>query len=377
MAHSQGALPITGIGLASSLGVDAVGACAAARAGITRVSEGDGAFVVLDREAFSVVPVAGMPVGKLTTGFAELGRWVRLGGLGLGDLLRRHPLTPAELAETAVLLALPGDHLLTAAAALRKQRGAPAEPGGPTYQELVPYYRSELPAKLFRAVSRPAPAHAEVFFEDEPGFLRALVRARQLLEERRVRRCLVGGIDSLLERSWLDAAFELGLLKTATRPTGFMPGEAAAFLLLEGETEARRAERPVLARLEGIEGRPEAERGKVVGSRGRALAELIGASLRQASRPCSGFYCNLNGDSGRAQEWGFALVRLPQEAHPAATLLPTLSFGETRSAFGPLAACMAVRAFARKYAPSDSLLVWLASEAGGRGSFVVTRERRA
>jgi len=399
---SRVSLEVMGVGLASSLGVDAVAACAAARAGITRVAEG--AFAVVDREAFEVVPVSGHPVGTLTAGFEELGLWVRLGSLALADLLRRAPLDHAQLAETAVVLACPSDYHLLAAAALppppepreESEEGegegaaAPAangaadpeagepdphddEGGGVTFRDLVPYYGGELAPKIFHSMGLPPPGIHEVLFDDEVGFVSALTRAKEILDTGEAERCIVGGIDSLLEPRWLTACHDLELVKTAVHPTGFMPGEAAAFLLVEGERGARRRNAPVLARVEGIAGAVDAARFDDPGPRGFVLADVVQKALAQASRPCSGWYCDLNGETARAQEWGTALVRLPPSAAPRVTLLPAAAFGETRAAHGPLAACMAVQAFQRGRHPSESVLVWLASDRGGRGSFVLTR----
>jgi 3-oxoacyl-[acyl-carrier-protein] synthase-1 len=369
-------IAVTGIGLASSLGTDVVGACAAARAGISRPADGE--FEVVDRDAFEVLPITGHPAGTLTLGFAELGRWVRLGTLALANLLQRSQIDRGELSEAAFLINLPSDYLLRAAKKSRRARAngkveeSTAEDEIP-FSELIPYYQAEIAPKIFHELDVPLPKTHQARFEDQTGVVSTLAQAGELLEEGRVSRCIVGGVDSLLEPQWLHAYEELGVLKTPVRPIGLMPGEAAAFLLVETVSAARRGNKPVLALLTGLRSVQDVPRFSDPPPSGMLLAQVIRDSLQQAPKPCKGFFCDLNGDSGRAQEWGLTLVRLQPDCMPSSTFLPALAFGDTRAAYGYVAACMATQAFARDYAPSDSLLVCTASDAGARASFVLGR----
>jgi 3-oxoacyl-[acyl-carrier-protein] synthase-1 len=80
---------------------------------------------------------------------------------------------------------------------------------------------------------------------------------------------------------------------------------------------------------------------------------------------------DLNGDTHRSSEWGYALVRL-QDRFRLGNLplwLPSVSFGETGAAAGAIAVCIATKAFERRYAPGNIALVWLLSENGSRGAF--------
>lgn len=378
MTLARGTLAITGVGMVSSLGADVEVACAAARAGLTQTSEGD--YIVKDVAAEAMVPVTVHPVGRLTLGFEELGRWVRLGSLAMRNLLRRSAWVGAGLERSAVLVNLPGDFLLRSAhdaltrqAAARKQ--PPPTPAPVPYAALQPYYRAECVPKLLRAAGVEAlPALQEVFFEDETGIVTLLRRAAELLRSGKVSRCLVGGVDSLLEPRWMEAGNVLRILKTATRPVGFMPGEGAAFLCVEDVERARREERPILATVEGLALQQDAaNRFASPPPDGRALSEVIRASLQQAPERCAGLYCDLNGDAVRAQEWGLTQVRLGRESVPPSSVVPAESFGETRAAYGFIAASMATQAFARGYHPSDTLLIWAASDSGARGSFTLTR----
>ncbi|QSQ21990.1 hypothetical protein JY651_43755 [Pyxidicoccus parkwayensis] len=378
MVQARGTLAITAAGMVSSLGADVEVACAAARAGLTQTSEGE--YTVKDVEAEAMVPVTVHPVGRLTLGFAEVGRWVRLGSLALRNLLKRSAWAGSGWERTAVLINLPGDFLprsafqaLTRQAAAKKE--PPPEPEPVSYAGLQPYYRAELVPKLLRAAGVAAsPAVHEVFFEDETGIVTVLRRAAELLRSGKVSRCLVAGVDSLLEPRWMEAAHVLRVMKSATRPAGFMPGEGAAFLCVEETERVRREERPILATVEGLVLQQDASnRFASPPPDGRVLSEVIRASLQQAPGRCMGFYGDLNGDAVRAQEWGVAQLRLGRESVPDSVIVPAESFGETRAAYGFIAASMATQAFARGYHPSETLLVWAATYSGARGSFTLTR----
>jgi len=378
MTASNSELAITGLGMVSSLGADVSVACSAAYAGITRTANTD--FAVKDASAFDMVQVTGHPVGALTLGFAELGLWVRLGALALRNLLQRHSFAEADLSKTAILINLPSDYYLQCARQRQVQRasrdGQAPPPEGVPYSALVPWYRAEYVRKLLGALElRTAPALQEVIFEDQTGILTTLQRARQLLASGRVNRCLVGGVDSLLEPRWLEACNELRILKTAIHPVGFMPGEGAAFLLLEQAALAHREGRPVLALVGGESAQQgAAHRFSAPPPDGRPLREALRASLRQAGQPCTALYCDLNGDSVRSQDWGMALVHLRPEYSPTRIIVPAESFGETRAAYGYMAACQAIQALARGHQPSDTLLVGAAADNGRRGSFTLTRQ---
>jgi hypothetical protein len=367
MSSTSGTLAITGAGLVCSLGARVEVACAAARAGLTQTTEGD--FTVRDIEAEQMVPVTVHAVGALTLGFAELGRWVRLGSLALRDLLRDTPARGLE--RTAVLVNLPSDYLPRSAQQLEARPESP----GVSYEALQPWYRAEYIPRLLRAAGLESrPAVQEVTFGDQAGAVTLLRTAAELLRTGRVTRCIVGGVDSLLEPRWLEASNTLRILKTATRPVGFMPGEGAAFLILEDSRRARHEERHILSTVDGLVLQQDrAHRFATPPPDGRVLSEVIRASLQQAPGPCAGYYGDLNGDTVRSQDWGMALVRLRPDHAPESLMLPALSFGETRAAYGFIAAAMGTQAFARGYAASDTLLVWAASDNGAKGSFTLTR----
>jgi 3-oxoacyl-[acyl-carrier-protein] synthase-1 len=213
---------------------------------------------------------------------------------------------------------------------------------------------------------------------DASGFVRAIEMARDLIAQGGVDRCIVGGVDACTDARYLTAAHHFGAVRAGDQAAGFQPGEGAAFLLVEPEAGARARGAEILGSiLATATGTDPVERAGDDPPLGIGLADTIDRCLR--ALPDGGarigwLIANLNGDAFRANDWAYALVRLraryPHLAEcPVNT--PAESFGELGAASGPVAACVAVRGFARRYAPAAQALVWLASHGGGRGACVV------
>jgi 3-oxoacyl-[acyl-carrier-protein] synthase-1 len=304
---------------------------------------------------------------------------VRIGSLGLKNLVTRSALAPKELAGVPIFVNLPSGYH---GAALAKQRAArkasgedddASEQRAPSFDDLKPWYEEGIVPKIAAALDIPGASSRRVFFEDESGVASAMNAARAELENR-ASRCIVGGIDSLVDRYWLEACDSLGLLKTPLRSVGFMPGEAAAFLLLEPAALARRRGATILATVDSIAGTRESnERISDKPPTGIALAEAILQAKAGARGKCGTIYCDINGDPVRAADWGNAQVRIRGEIADSIAVVPAMSFGATRAAAGFVAACMAARAFEAGQMKSESALVWVAADAGGRASFALSR----
>ncbi|HYO55689.1 hypothetical protein [Archangium sp.] len=215
--------------------------------------------------------------------------------------------------------------------------------------------------------------------DDHHGSIQAIREAVRLLRTRAVERCLVGGIDCFLERDHLETLAELRLLKTTNNPVGLMPGEAAAFFLLERQTGARRRG----ARVEAIVGpvfnaREEQHRFSGLPSTGAALSDAMEHALTTLAPEIAGLLIhNLNGDPWRSMEWGNALVRLAPR-HLVKELpvwVPAESFGETGAATAAIAVCMGTRAFARHHAGTPHILITMSSYDGNKACLVLKDAR--
>jgi 3-oxoacyl-[acyl-carrier-protein] synthase-1 len=176
----------------------------------------------------------------------------------------------------------------------------------------------------------------------------------------------------------LDTA---GRLKTSATPAGLIPGEAAAFVVLETVAHARGRKAPILARISPVRVAVEKESpaGETPG-RGQAMAQV----LRQAVADTPGgpgtihrVLNDLNGERWRFLEWALAcnpaLAALPPDFrlwHPADC------FGDIGAATGAAHLCLAVRALTRGYAVGASILVANTSDTGERAALCVYPEPR-
>jgi 3-oxoacyl-[acyl-carrier-protein] synthase I len=370
-------LAITGIGMVSPLGLDAQTGCAAARAGLSRAAALD-SFKIYSKGAWSHVGVTGHAVREFAGGFEGFGRFVRLGSGALADLLRG-PGDPrgGDWSRTALCVSLPSGYLRGEQE--RDPAANLADNGSATAMSAA--LADSLLARLceLASIAIPVANHVSIF-EDQAGFARSLLRAWHLVSTGVADRCIVGGIDACTDEAHLAAAHHFNILKTEDQPSGFQPGEGAAFLMLESSAAAAARGAQITGRIETVAiGKEATARCARKPALGIGLAETIGCCLESLTPQgaVGWILADLNGDAFRANDWGYALVRLVA-AHPelggCQVVIPAESFGETGAAQGALAACMAVRAFARKYSPAPRALIWLASYSGERGAFTIAAQ---
>lgn len=370
--QTSDAVAVTALGMMTPLGRNAVVSCAAARAGITRVTElknldfsGDAAF---GGETMAEGPtISGAIVRGIGDTFSGVARALMLGGPAIDEILESRPLTDGERARTGFILTLSDHFVLDADARAHPGEALPSVAWRRQTESLLA--RLAEPRKL-----APAPRQLVLRYGGNVGLAAGLQDATALIESNAVDRCIVGAIDSRAEAGFLQAAARLRLLRTADNPVGLTPGEAAAFLLLERPRDAARDRRPVVATIATTTvGTSSTDLlAKDWLASGGELADVLRAALGAA--PSVAFSIgDLNGTERRAVEWGNTLVRMgAQHGFPGLpTWFPALSFGDTGAASGAVGLCMAARAFARRYAPGGTGLVWLSSESGAKAAIVV------
>jgi uncharacterized protein (TIGR02270 family) len=344
------AAAVTAIGLVTSLGESSAQVLAAARAGLVRPAPVEDVELAREQEGETYHPTCHLVAEA--AGHTGLGRLVRLAELGLRSLERAR--TFGNGTKTGLFVATGSDALVDDAD-LGRELGL---------ERLVPRLAEHVPALRGLAVH-------QVFPADSPGFAAALLAARTCLAEGRADQCVVGGVDSLADPAVLLAAARLGMLKTEEQPVGFMPGEAAAFLLLERGSDARRTRAPVKAWIETVAVAAEPPRPEGSPPAGRALARVVSEAAGSGPPP-ELMLTDLNGTTVRAQDWGTALTRLAsRELRDAPQRYPAVHFGEIGAATGGVAVAMAAEAFERAVPPPRSAVVWLWSDRGDRAALRV------
>jgi 3-oxoacyl-[acyl-carrier-protein] synthase-1 len=367
-------LAVIGMGMVSSLGLDVVTSCAAARAGINRIGVLDD-MLIADEESGGAAPLVGHQVPLISPGMFGFSRLLQLAMSAIEDLRRNDPT--AEERPVGLILVLGSRWHRTAWIDRRKK--APPDPPPPgdwaadeqalaaETQRLASAFLSTLIARARIAVP---PAAQRIILGDQSGFVTALEQASTWLNQGVCETCWVGGIDSYLDPPTIKALTGLNLLRTPDNPVGLIPGEMGCFLSLKSSRRRRAGE--ALATIEAVALASGASKrtGEAPPTSEPLLQAMATAGGGQAMEMS---VVNLNGDTARASEWGVALVRRKSQglADGLPYWIPPLHFGEIGSATGPASIALLARGWARRYAPAGRALVCLMEEGPARGAIAV------
>ncbi|AKT40383.1 hypothetical protein [Chondromyces crocatus] len=367
---------VTAIGMVSSLGRDALSSCAASRAGLSIPSE----LKVVDVKTQALVgeekydgppSLLGHIVRGQAEGFAGPGKALVLGTLALRDLMNRRRLSLQEQRHTGLVVNL-SDWAMQDALAVHPPHLSTDPLPSAAWRKQTATFAQRLATKSELDL---APTCQVTLHGGSAGMALAVREAMTLLHAGKVERCIVGGIDSRVEPSFLKAAAVLNRLRTTDNPVGLTPGEGAAFLLLEPLSKAGRL--GARAQVDAVASALEpASSFADIPPTGASLAQaILGVLRKEPPRGAFWFVGDLNGTERRAAEWGRAMARV----HASVTLddvplwLPAASFGDTGAASAAMGTCLAVRAFERGYAPARACTVWMCSEGANRGALALRR----
>lgn len=172
----------------------------------------------------------------------------------------------------------------------------------------------------------------------------------------------VAGVDSHLDVEHLERLDYDGKLHSINNSWGFTPGEAAGAIVLTTGKLLNQTDAIPLARLAAVSTGCEC---KSLGTR----TVCIGEGLTQAFRGClsegdkvSHSYCDLNGETYRADEFGFAVCRTREGFHDAGRFTaPAECWGDIGAASVPLLVALATSAWSRGYAHGATVLCWSSS----------------
>jgi len=369
-------LTVTALGMATSLAVGCVPACAAARAGIARLTSAN-----IDPdvdEDLDPTTVSRHTMGDMTEGFTGRARLLRLAIPALHDLLSfcstRGVTIPPR---TGLIVNLPSSYYKQQQEyAASDDDEVPVPAGDGNNDSVTTGFIADL---LALAEVDLNPPFARILELDQSGAAAVLQAASELLAAGDLDACIVGGIDSLVDEPILDACLDLGILKSSAHAVGLTPGEGAAFILVEGRQSAVGRGAPALAAL-GASAVAVDGKHRLAGTPpdGKVLSTLIEKALGHHGRKTPlgdvTFYGDLNGDDFRATDWGHAVARLRLRGiAPADEVYLAVNFGDVGAAYGFFAVCIATRSFARDYARSNICLIWAGGDSGQKGAFVVSR----
>ncbi len=365
---SGAAVVLTGAGATTAVGLSAPATCAALRAGIARMIELDTHRV--DGELFDKAPVAG---GRVPTewiyGWPERREWPghdrfeaprppapeRRVAAGVTRLLELGLPAAREAWQEARLSVLAlGDAGLYLGVDAGEECGALVEA------------ISDRVGGRFRV--------CEIRAAGRAAGLMAVDAALRDLRAKRVRTALVGGVDSLLRSAVLARLDAAEMLRSASRPQGVIPGEAAAFCVLELEASAAgRGVRPrarLIASACADEPTAESDAPNCAVGLTAALHDVRGQAGALDAPPA--IFCDLNGDRYRALEWTMAYIRTFGNLHGDAELRhPADCIGDCGAALGIVNLLWAAAAFEKGYTRARRALVWGASDTLPRAAVLV------
>lgn len=219
--------------------------------------------------------------------------------------------------------------------------------------------------------------HAErrVTRAGRPGLVGALASARELLGAGAVSAVLVAGVDSLLNAEDINDALSGDRVRTADNADGFIPGEAAACVLVTRAGDAGAPRAPALS-VAGLGAADEPDSwlsGKA--NVGRGLAQAMRQALAQAGVAGHAIHQRWSDCAGEsfffdeaAYAWG-RVLRAPSPPGHRHWLLAS-SVGEVGAAAGPLVLALLLDAARRGWAPGPSALVHLSSAGSARAALV-------
>ncbi len=351
-------LAITGVGAVSPVGLSAPATCAALRAGLARLSEVHTCRV--DGEIVGDEPVIG---GRAPTEWFHGGpqevEWP-----GHEQFAVAVPPSP----DTVVASGAPRLAELAMPAAREAWSHAGRDETPPDrwgiWLGVDPTDKTQAPMEELASLTPAPPLVTHIESGGRAAALSALRVAAKAIRADEVEVALVGGVDSLLRRERIAALAEAGEVRSASHPQGVLPGEAAAFIVLERTSQAKSRD-AVRATISGVSREDEPTVGTEDPNQAYALTRVVRRVLQPLAGSENGALtiCDLNGDRYRATEWTMAelraFARLPGDKpiwhHADCT-------GDPGAASGALDLVWAVSAFAKDYAGNDTALVWGASD---------------
>jgi len=164
-------------------------------------------------------------------------------------------------------------------------------------------------------------------------------------------------------------------LRTTYNPHGLIPGEGAAFVVIEAESSDR--SQHAWARIGsvgiGMESNP-------ITSDAPCLSEGLSTAIREATqdycepqRSILGVLCDLNGEPYRANEWSLARSRTLRWASVIDLWHPAECLGDVGAATGGVLLAVGATALQKGYSAGPELLLWAGSDSGTRCSVFLCR----
>jgi 3-oxoacyl-[acyl-carrier-protein] synthase-1 len=334
---------IVAVGARTPLGLTAQSSAAAVRAGIGRVAEHPS---LIDRMQEPVRMAWDSQLGPEVTGPS---RMIELAASAIEEV-GSQLVGDFQDASIPMLLALPEERPGTASHQLR---------------EVTKEVSTRTLSKVLRS--------AEAFPNGHAAGLLALDTAMSRIQSGQAGVCVVAGVDSYLQPDTLHWLDENRQLATSYNRAALFPGEGAGAFAVASDEAVQRHRLRSLGTVCRVGTAMEPKRIKTdticLGEGLTAAIQKALAPLRFPEGRVNGILCDINGERYRAEEWGFALLRLSEAfVDPTDYDLPTSCWGDMGAASAPLSVVLATSAAMRRYSKGQRYLLWNSSEGGLRAA---------
>jgi 3-oxoacyl-[acyl-carrier-protein] synthase I len=214
-----------------------------------------------------------------------------------------------------------------------------------------------------------------------PGVAAALHYASELLHAGTVEHVLVAGVDSHLNTEDIQHSLMRQRLLDSLNQDGFIPGEAAACVLVRRcrhTPEADSLDRLPVLRVAGV-GRAQEPQclDEDLPSRGKGMGQAMRQALSQAALEPHAIHTRLSDATAESyffEEASYAWARVLRERSPEGHRFstPANQVGHVGAAMGPLLLALALDAARKRWAPGPHTLLQLSSAGPQRGAVVVS-----
>lgn len=354
MSPNGSAAVISAVGMTTPVGITAAQSCAAIRAGIAAMNDLD---VTIETESLETVPLQGCTVPSVTEGYLGLGRWTRLVTSALKDLMESAKLSPNELARSTLYLALPSADR-------------------PGMDSRVPRL---LGLRIAQWLGLPGiEGRVRIYAAGHAAAAHACGEAMAHVQSGAVERAIICGVDSLVEPATLEFFQSKRRIKTADQIDGFIPGEAAAVILIEQQSRARARGVQAMAAIEAAAlGTEPVTIWSDEPSPATGLSTASSTILAQLPDEGAGIQLivsDLNGETYRAKEFGNTAARALSRIQMKWTLWHAADcIGDTGAASFAVSLCVAARALNKGYARAERAMILGSSDDGLRGAVSLRR----
>jgi 3-oxoacyl-[acyl-carrier-protein] synthase-1 len=208
------------------------------------------------------------------------------------------------------------------------------------------------------------------------GAIKALELAIKCIIEGTADLCLIGGVDSHLDAIAIASLESDRRLSRAGVRGGFVPGEAAAVVVVASQAGYTRLGLRPLAHIRGVATGLEPRLiDSDEGLLGEGLTDVIkraSQNLRLPEERVENIYCDINGERHRTDEWAFTVMRAWNLFRDGTCYTTNVgSWGDIGAASAAVSCVLAVEGWRRRYAEGRRSLVWASSVEGLRGAVIL------